>query len=133
MVALVVGAAAESAGAVVDRSDIALGAALRGPAKVVPGKAARFKVTGFRPGANVEVVLAPTDRQGSIRIAKSFRVALDGSAVLSFAVPRYFKRCDAWLNCKRFAWRPREKVLITASGYLQQARTTTSIALRGVV
>jgi hypothetical protein len=75
-------------------------------------------------------VLAPAGRAGSIRIAKSFRVALDGTAALTFAMPVYFRRCDAWLHCNRFAWRVREKVVITASGYLQQARTTASIAKR---
>ena len=132
LAALVVGAGAAWLGAAAaDRSGTALGAALSGPSTVVPGRTVRFRITGFRPGANVEVVIAPTDRAGSIRIARSFRVAVDGSAALRFAMPLYFKLCDAWLNCKRFTWRAREKVVITASGYLEQARTTTSIALRG--
>jgi hypothetical protein len=31
-------------------------------------------------------------------------------------------------TCKRIPWRPGEKVLVAASGYLEEARTTTIVA-----
>ena len=102
--------------------------ALTGPAFIVPAKQARFTAAGFRPGSNVEVVLVPADgmRCCGIRIASSFRVSASGKAVLRFLVPTYYKRCGAW-SCTRVAWRRNERVVVTASGYLAQARTTTAI------
>ena len=103
--------------------------AVKGPPSIVPGRSARFVASGFRPGSDVEIVLVPAGRASccGIRIAASFRVSSDGSAVIRFSVPSSYKRCGAW-TCSRTQWRPGEKVVVTASGYLAQAKTTTVIA-----
>jgi hypothetical protein len=109
------------------------GGELTAPSSVVPGKPVRFVVTGMRSGANVEVVLVPADKSTccSIRVASSFRVSADGSAILRFVMPVYYRRCSPSQACTRIAWRSHEKVIVTASGYLQQARATTLIASPG--
>jgi hypothetical protein len=101
-----------------------------GPGSVVPGSLVQFTGAGFRPGANVNVVLTPADRSTccSITIRSSFRVTTTGTAVMSFVMPTYYRRCTAVRMCKRIAWRPGEKVIVAASGYLQQARMTTAVA-----
>jgi hypothetical protein len=108
------------------------GPALRGPATVVPGRSVRFMATGFRPGNNVEVVLAPADRAVccSVRIPVSFHVAVDGSAMLRFGMPLTYRRCPMWGACASIKWRVREKVIVTATGYLDQAAATATIASR---
>jgi hypothetical protein len=102
---------------------------LEGPGSIAPGHTARFTGAGFPPGSNVEIVLAPGDKPNccAIRIASSFRVGNDGGVVMRFLVPTYYKRCGAW-TCSRARWRRGEKVVVTASGYLAQAKTTTIIA-----
>jgi hypothetical protein len=102
--------------------------ALAGPAQIVPGHQARFVATGFRPGSDIQVVLEPADKKNccAIRIPASFHVSIDGKSAVRFSVPAYYKRCGAW-TCKRVSWRRHEKVIVTASGYLLQARTTTAI------
>jgi hypothetical protein len=102
--------------------------ALAGPALIVPGHQARFVATGFRPGSDLQVVLEPADKRNccAIRVPASFRVAGAGTAVIRFSVPLYYKRCGAW-TCTRVSWRRHEKVVVTVSGYLLQARTTTAI------
>lgn len=118
------GAAVATAGA-----SAAEATAVTGPASIVPGRATRFVATGFRPGSDLQVVLVPADRPNccSIRVPASFRVASDGRAVMRFSVPAFYKRCGAW-TCSRIQWRRGEKVVVIASGYLGQARTTTVIA-----
>jgi hypothetical protein len=108
------------------------GPALRGPATVVPGRIVRFRATGFRPGSNVEVVLAPADRATccSVRVPASFRVAPDGSAALRFGMPVTYRRCPTWGACASIKWRVRQKVIVTATGYLAQAVATTTIGSR---
>jgi hypothetical protein len=103
---------------------------LAGPAFVVPGSYVQFTATGLRPGGDVDVVLTPADRSTccSIRIRASFHVSDNGTAVLKFVMPTYYRRCTAALVCKRIAWRPNEKVLVAASGYLQQANTAAVVA-----
>jgi hypothetical protein len=92
----------------------------------------RFRATGFRPGNNVEVVLAPADRAVccSVRVAASFHVAVDGSATLRFGMPLTYRRCPMWGACASIKWRLREKVIVTATGYLDQAVATTTVASR---
>jgi len=106
------------------------GMSLTGPVAVVPGRTVRFTGTGFRPGGDVNVVLTPADRSTccSITIPSSFRVTDSGAAVLEFDMPTYYRRCTALRMCKRIAWRPGEKVIVAASGYLQEARATTTVA-----
>ena len=103
---------------------------LAGPVSVVPGMPVQFTGAGFRPGANVNVVLTPADRSTccSITIPSSFRVTPGGTAVLMFVMPTYYRRCTVVRTCKRIAWRPGEKVIVAASGYLQEARMTTAVA-----
>ena len=102
--------------------------ALAGPGLIVPGHQARFVATGFRPGSDIQIVLEPADRRNccAIRIPASFHVSIDGKAAIRFSVPTYYKRCGAW-TCTRVQWRRHEKVIVTASGYLLQARATTAI------
>jgi len=108
-------------------------AAVTGPAAVVPGKTVRFSASGFRPGS-VELVLAPANKVAccAVRIQPAFTVSSGGTAVLRFAMPTYYKRCTAAGKCKRVSWRPGEKVVVTVSGYLEQAKTTTRIGSRNV-
>jgi hypothetical protein len=110
-------------------------ATVTGPASVLPGKTVRFKASGFRAGS-VELVLAPADKTDccSIRIRPAFAVASDGTAVLQFAMPAFYKRCAGAqvLVCKKVAWQRGEKVVVTVSGYLEQAKTTTRIGSRNV-
>ena len=123
-VLILAGAIAAGAGVVA----AAEATALNGPGLIVPGHQARFVATGFRPGSDVQIVLVPADRPNccAIRVPASFRVSLAGKAVIRFSVPTYYKRCGAW-TCTRVQWRRHEKVIVTASGYLLQARTTTAI------
>lgn len=124
--AAVVGLLAVSAGA--GAAGAAETTALSGPGRIVPGHQTRFVATGFRPGGDVQIVLEPADRRDccAIRIASSFHIGVDGKAVIRFTVPTFYKRCGPW-TCTRVSWRRHEKVFVTASGYLLQARTTTTI------
>jgi hypothetical protein len=103
--------------------------AVAGPPSIVPGKSARFVATGFRPGSDLQVVLVPADRAAccGIRVPASFHVSSAGGVVMRFSVPSYYKRCGAW-TCSRVQWQPGQKVVVTVSGYLAQAKTTTVIA-----
>jgi hypothetical protein len=107
--------------------------AVTGPASVLPGKTVRFRASGFRPGS-VELVLAPADRGAccAVRIQPAFHVPAGGSLVLDFVMPPTYKSCTAAGACKKVAWRPGEKVVVTVSGYLEQAKTTTRIGSRSV-
>jgi hypothetical protein len=107
--------------------------AVTGPASVLPGKTVRFKASGFRAGA-VELVLAPADKLAccAVRIRPPFHIPGSGSAVLTFVMPPTYKSCNTAGACKKVAWRPGEKVVVTISGYLEQAKTTTRIGSRGV-
>jgi len=107
--------------------------AVTGPASVLPGKTVRFKAAGFRAGA-VELVLAPADRGNccAVRIQPPFHIPGSGNAVLTFVMPPTYKQCNAAGACKKVAWRPGEKVVVTLSGYLEQAKTTTRIGSRSV-
>ena len=108
-------------------------AAVSGPASVMPGRKVRFKASGFRAGA-VELVLAPADKGAccAVRIQPPFHVSGSGTAVLVFVMPTTYKSCNAAGACKKRAWRPGEMVVVTVSGYLEQARTTTRIGSRRV-
>jgi hypothetical protein len=110
-------------------ADAAEATGVSGPPSIVPGRSARFVATGFRPGSDVQVVLVPVDGATccGIRVPASFRVSTAGKAVMRFSVPTYYKRCGAW-TCSRVPWRLGQKVVVTASGYLAQAKTTTLIA-----
>lgn len=107
--------------------------AVSGPASVAPGKTVHFTATGFRPGS-VEVVLAPADKFAccAARIRPAFTVAGNGTAAISFVMPAVYKSCTNAGVCKQVSWRPGEKVVVTASGYLEQAKMTTRIAPRNV-
>jgi len=107
--------------------------AIAGPATVVPGKAVRFTASGFRPGA-VELVLAPADKTAccAARIRPPFTVTSDGRAVMRFVMPAVYKSCNAAGACKKVAWRAGEKVVVTVSGYLEQAKTTARVGSRNV-
>lgn len=100
-----------------------------GPGTVVPGKSVRFTATGFRPGS-LEVVLAPADKAAccAVRIRPAFIVSGNGTAAISFVMPPTYKSCTAAGVCKKVAWRQGEQVVVTASGYLEQAKMTTRIA-----
>jgi hypothetical protein len=108
------------------------GPQVQAPATVKPGATVRFPVSGFRAGSRVSVVLAPADRLAccSIKIVHSFAVTPAGTATLVFQMPTTYRRCNSLGNCTRVAWRPQERVVVTVSGYLQQARTKTSIGAR---
>jgi hypothetical protein len=107
--------------------------AVSGPVTVDPGKTVRFTASGFRPGS-VEVVLAPADKLAccAARIQPAFTVPGNGTAVMTFAIPTFYKRCTAAGVCKRVAWRPGEKVVVTVSGYLEEAKMTTRIRSRNL-
>lgn len=107
--------------------------AVTGPASVLPGKTVRFRASGFRPGA-VELVLAPADKSAccAVRIQPAFHVSSSGNAALEFVMPRTYKSCTAAGACKKVRWRAGEKVVVTVSGYLEQAKTTTRIGSRAV-
>lgn len=111
----------------------AQGATVKGPASVIPGKIVKFTATGFRPGS-VELVLAPANRTAccAVRIRPAFAVSSAGTAVLRFSMPTYYKSCTAAGACKRVSWQSGEKVVVTVSGYLEQAKTTTRIGSRNV-
>jgi hypothetical protein len=55
-------------------------------------------------------------------------VSANGSALLRFKMPAYYRSCGLSRDCRRIAWKPGEKVIVTASGYLEQAGTTTLVA-----
>ncbi len=124
LLGLGLGAAVATAGA-----SAAEATAVTGPASIVPGRPTRFVASGFRPGSDLQIVLVPADRPNccGIRVPASFRVSSGGRAVMRFGVPAYYKRCGAW-TCSRVQWRRGEKVVVIASGYLGQAKTTAVIA-----
>ena len=107
--------------------------AVSGPVTVIPGKTVRFTASGFRAGS-VEVVLARADKLAccAARLPRAFTVSANGIAVMTFAMPTFYKRCTAAGACKRVAWRPDEKVVVTVSGYLEQAKMTTRIGSRSL-
>jgi hypothetical protein len=109
----------------------AAGPRVRGPATVTPGHIVRFRASGFRPGSNLVVILAPTD-QGTccaIRIPASFPVQSSGGRTLTFQMPTYYRHCSGSGegSCRRVNWTRHQHASVTVSGYLEQASTVTSI------
>jgi hypothetical protein len=105
---------------------------LTGPVSVVPGVIVSFRAHGFRPGSQLEVVVAPADRPSccAARIPSSFSVSALGNASLTFRMPSFYRRCiSAAGRCRKVRWRPHERLAVTAFGYLQEATIRASIAL----
>ncbi len=105
---------------------------LSGPVSVVPGVVVSFHAHGFRPGSQLEVVVAPADRPSccAARIPSSFSVSALGNATLTFRMPRFYRRClSAAGGCRKVRWRPHERLAVTAFGYLQEATIRSSIAV----
>jgi len=102
---------------------------VRGPASVIPGRIVVFRAHGFRAGSLLEVALFPADKPSccAIRIASSFPVSGFGDAVLTFRMPLYYRRCRSARHCRKIPWNPREQVVVSVFGYLQQATTITSV------
>jgi hypothetical protein len=99
---------------------------------VVPGVIVHFHAQGFRPGSQLEVVVAPADRPSccAARIPSSFSVSALGNASLTFRMPLFYRRClSAAGGCRKVRWRPHERLAVTAYGYLQEATVRSSIAL----
>lgn len=85
----------------------------------------RFQASGFRPGSNLVVVIAPADKGPccGIRIPATFAVPSAGSTRIAFRMPAYYRRCSAsgTGSCSRVRWTRSERASVTVSGYLEQA------------
>jgi hypothetical protein len=105
---------------------------VQAPPAVFPGSSTKITATGLRAGSSLSIVLAPADKQAccGIRIPKTAAADDQGTATFSFTMPRFFRRCNAADACKNVAWGAHEKVVVTVSGYLQQARGRTVIGSR---
>ena len=102
---------------------------VRGPASIVPGRLVHFRATGFRPGNTVIVVVAPARRSSccAIQISSMFVASPTGAVQLGFRFPSYYQRCPPWQACVRIPWKRGETVIVTVTGYLEQAATKTSV------
>jgi hypothetical protein len=105
---------------------------VQAPPAVFPGAPMKITATGFRAGGSLSIVLAPADKQAccAVRIPKTVASNEQGKATFSFKMPRFYRRCNAAGACKNVAWGEHEKVVVTVSGYLEQARGTTVIGSR---
>lgn len=97
--------------------------AVRGPARVSPGRRVRLRARGFPARQRLRVTLQPTVNRGGngfgIAIRRSFRTDGRGRAVLRFRFPRRYLGCAGADDCRSLRWRPGARVdanVCTASG-----------------
>ena len=102
---------------------------LHSPASVVAGGIVVLHARGFQPGSSLGVVVSPGDKGPccAIRIVSTYFVSSAGTATLRFRMPLRYNSCIATSppQCHKVVWARHERVVITATGYLEQAKTTT--------